>query len=224
VRAKRRTRAKVFDDGPNSLRNAFEKPSLTSHVRDPNVGAAQTPEGERQPGRNRILRTQPRLGGSHEQIEPLVLRPRLRQAVPELRGGLAESFRRIDERVAKLSERQPEEKSSAKQAELDLRARLTPVRLRDGVGRARAAEESLPFAEGSPRARGLLDPQLAAQIEDQHRKTVGQFPAAAKRGAVLFVGVERVDICRERAPRRDACDARASDVGSVFGNAKVIHG
>src|SRR5271166_557691 len=53
-------------------------PDLAGDVRDPNVGAAQAPEGERQPGRNRIFRTQPRLGGLREQIEPLDLRPRLR--------------------------------------------------------------------------------------------------------------------------------------------------
>jgi hypothetical protein len=154
----------------------------------------------------------------------LLLRMCVGDAFSEFSGAAAERLRRIDKRVAQLPPAAARESRAPSRLNLIWAPIWAPVRLGDGLGRAGAAEEPFPLAEGPPRARGLLDPQLTAQIEDQHRKTVGQFPAASKRGAALFVGIERADVCRERAPRRDACDTPATGLGSVFGNAKAIHG
>jgi hypothetical protein len=69
-------------------------------------------------------------------------------AIPVLSRVSPQRLNGIDKRVAELPERQLETKPLAEESELHLGRRLRSFSLSDGVACARAAKESLPFAEG----------------------------------------------------------------------------
>ena len=164
----------------------------------------KAPECEGEARRNSVLRIKLPRCGSREHSNPLAQRARLSEPISQLRCRLTKSLRRINERVAKLLQRNAQKKPRSEEAELDLRARLRPIGLCHRIGRARAAVESLTFADFTPRILRMLDAELPAKMEDQDSRTVRKFTAAAKRGPALVVRLKRADVGLEGPSRLEA--------------------
>src|SRR4029077_10221888 len=179
-------------------------------VRDSNVGAVKAPESEGESWRNFAFRTELQRCGLREHFDLPAQRARLSQPISKLRRWSTKGLRSVHECIAKLLQRKAQKKSRAKEAELDLRACLRPVRFRYRIGRARAAIESLTLAEFTPRAYRVLDKKFPAEMEDQYSGAVRQFTAAAKRRPAFVVSVNRADEGVEGLLRFEPRDAPRS--------------
>ena len=157
-------------------------------------------EREGDAGRNSVSRIELPRCRLREHFDLFAQRARLSEPISKLRRRLTKRLRGVDQRIAKFLQRTAQKKPRAKEAELDLRACLRPIRLRHDVSRARATIESSTLAEFTPRACRVLDAKFPAEMEDQDSGAVRQFTAATKRRPAFVISVKRARCRESRAP------------------------